>query len=214
MRVTGARDRAATLLDGRYALDEQIGAGGYCEVWRATDAVLTRPVAVKLLHAGYACQPEAQTRFKAEALHAGALSHKNIARVYDYGEPARGQPYLVMELIDGPSLATVLAGGPLDAVLTMEIVAQIAAGLQSAHSAGLIHRGAVGVVGLAALGCSLTLTVTGYRHRRGQARLRPKPLVPVMVTARYPARERAFCPVPGPPRSPSPARGQHLPTPR
>jgi len=131
---------AATLLDSRYLLDEEIGAGGSCEVWRATDCVLTRPVAVKLLHPAYARQPEALARFKAEARHAGALSHDNIARVYDYGEPEHGQPYLVMELIDGPSLDTVLAGGPLDAARTMDIVAQVAAGLQAAHSAGLIHR--------------------------------------------------------------------------
>ena len=80
---------------------------------------LDRPVAVKLLYSGYAHQPEARARFKAEARHAGALSHTNIARVYDYGEPARAQSYLVMELIEGPSLA-VLAGGPLDAARAME----------------------------------------------------------------------------------------------
>jgi eukaryotic-like serine/threonine-protein kinase len=131
---------AATLLDGRYWLDEGIGAGGFCEVWRATDTVLTRPVAVKLLHGGYADEPGARARFKAEARHAGALSHENVARVYDYGEPAGGQPYLVMELIEGPSLAGVLAGGPLGAARTMDVVAQVAAGLQAAHSAGLIRR--------------------------------------------------------------------------
>jgi eukaryotic-like serine/threonine-protein kinase len=131
---------AATLLDDRYSLDEQIGAGGFCEVWRGTDTVLTRPVAVKLLHAGYAHQPDARARFKAEARHAGALSHQNIARVYDYGEPAGGRPYLVMELIEGPSLASVLAGGPLPAARTLDAVAQVAAGLQTAHSAGLVHR--------------------------------------------------------------------------
>jgi hypothetical protein len=131
---------AATLLDSRYLLDEEIGAGGACAVWRATDCVLTRPVAIKLLHPAYARQPDALARFKAEAQHAGALSHDNIARVYDYGEPEHGQPYLVMELIDGPSLDAVLADGPLGAVRTMDIVAQAAAGLQAAHSAGLIHR--------------------------------------------------------------------------
>jgi eukaryotic-like serine/threonine-protein kinase len=131
---------AATLLDGRYCLEEEIGAGGFCEVWRGTDTALTRPVAVKLLQAGYAHQPEARARFKAEARHAGGLSHQNIARVYDYGEPARGRPYLVMELIEGPSLARVLASGPLDAARTMDVVAQVAAGLQAAHSAGLVHR--------------------------------------------------------------------------
>ena len=130
----------ATLLAGRYVLDEPVGAGGYCEVWRATDTVLTRQVAVKLLHAGYASQGEALARFKAEARHAGALSHENIARVYDYGEPADGQSYLVMELVDGPSLADVLARGPLGAGRTMDTVAQVAAGLQAAHTAGLIHR--------------------------------------------------------------------------
>ncbi len=131
---------ASTLLDDRYLLDEEIGSGGFCEVWRATDSVLTRPVAVKLLHAAFAHQPEAQARFKAEARHAGALSHENVARVYDYGEPEPGQSYLVMELIEGPCLATVLADGPLDAARTMDIVAQVAAGLQAAHSAGLVHR--------------------------------------------------------------------------
>jgi len=130
----------ATLLAGRYVLDEPIGAGGYCEVWRATDTVLARQVAVKLLHAGYASQGEALARFKAEARHAGALSHENIARVYDYGEPADGPSYLVMELVDGPSLADVLARGPLGVRPTMDMVAQVGAGLQAAHTAGLIHR--------------------------------------------------------------------------
>ena len=87
--------------------------GGSCEVWRATDPVLTRQVAVKLLHPGYARQPEALARFKAEALHAGALSHQSIARVPTTGT-SRHAPYLVMELVDGPSLADVLAGGALD----------------------------------------------------------------------------------------------------
>jgi eukaryotic-like serine/threonine-protein kinase len=84
---------ASTFLSGRYVLDERIGVGGYCEVWRATDTVLTRPVAVKLLHAGYAQPGEALARFKAEARHAGALSHHNIARVYDYDEPVDGQSW-------------------------------------------------------------------------------------------------------------------------
>jgi eukaryotic-like serine/threonine-protein kinase len=128
------------LLDDRYSLDEAIGAGGFCEVWRALDTVLTRPVAVKLLHPGYAGQPDARARFKAEAQHTGALSHENIARLYDYGEPLCGQPFLVMELIEGPSLATMLASGPLDPARTMDVVAQVAAGLEAAHTARLVHR--------------------------------------------------------------------------
>jgi eukaryotic-like serine/threonine-protein kinase len=131
---------AGAVLDGRYELDEQVGAGGYGEVWRAVDSVLSRPVAVKLLYPGAAGQPGALARFQAEARHAGALSHQNIARVYDYGEPADGSPYLVMELVDGPCLSDVLASGPLDTARTMDIVAQTAAGLQAAHAAGLVHR--------------------------------------------------------------------------
>jgi eukaryotic-like serine/threonine-protein kinase len=132
---------AGIRLAGRYQLDEPVGNGWFSEVWRATDAALSRPVAVKLLHPAYAQQPEALARFRAEALHAAALWHENIMHIYDYDVPAEGpQPYLVMELVDGPSLAGVLAGGPLDAARTMDVVAQAAAGLQAAHAAGLVHR--------------------------------------------------------------------------
>jgi eukaryotic-like serine/threonine-protein kinase len=129
-----------SLLAGRYQLHEPIGTGWFSEVWRATDAALSRPVAVKLLHPAYAQQPEALARFRAEAMHTAALWHENITHIYDYDEPAEGpQPYLVMELVEGPSLAGVLADGPLDAVRTMDVVAQAAAGLQAAHAKGLVH---------------------------------------------------------------------------
>ena len=134
-------DSGAHLLDGRYRLESRIAAGGFGEVWRAADTVLARPVAIKLLHAGLTGQPEILDRFRAEARNAGALSHENIARVYDYGEPDPPRPpFLVMELIEGPSLATVLVRGPLEAARTLDIVAQVAAGLQAAHQAGLVHR--------------------------------------------------------------------------
>ena len=98
------------LLAGRYQLDEPIGTGWFSEVWRATDAALSRRVAVKLLHPAYAQEPEALARFRAQARHAAAVWHENITHIYDYDEPAEGpQPYLVMELVDGPSLAGVLA---------------------------------------------------------------------------------------------------------
>jgi hypothetical protein len=129
------------LLSGRYELDERIGAGGHSEVWRAADLALARMVAVKLLYAGFAQQPDAVARFRDEARHAGRLSQENIARVYDYVEPdAPYPPFLVMELVDGPSLAGVLLGGPLDPARTAQVIAQAAAGLQAAHEAGLIHR--------------------------------------------------------------------------
>ena len=132
---------SSVLLARRYQLDGRIAAGGFGEVWRGTDVVLGRPVAVKLLHPGYTQHPETLARFRAEARHAGALAHEGIARVYDYGEPDLPYPpFLVMELVDGPSLAEVLAEGAMDPVRTMDIVAQAAAGLQAAHRAGLVHR--------------------------------------------------------------------------
>jgi eukaryotic-like serine/threonine-protein kinase len=129
------------LLADRYRLQSQIAAGGVGEVWRAEDTLLMRPVAVKLLRAEYAGHTETLTRFRAEARHAGALSHPAIARVYDYGDPVPPLPaFLVMELVDGPSLAAVLRAAPLGAAQTMDVVAQVAAGLQTAHTAGLVHR--------------------------------------------------------------------------
>ena len=136
---------ATVVLAGRYRLDSRIAVGGMGEVWRGTDGVLGRPVAVKLLRAEYAQYPETLARFRSEGRHAGSLSHSAIARVYDYGEDAAGASgpklaFLVMELVDGPSLTEVLGRGPLAPRQAMDIVAQAAAGLDAAHRAGLVHR--------------------------------------------------------------------------
>ena len=99
----------------------------------------SRPVAVKLLHPAYARRPEpwpgsGQRRGTPRPVD------ENIAHIYDYDEPTEGpQPYLVMELVDGPSVAGVLADGPLDAARTIDVVAQPAAGLQAAHAMDLAH---------------------------------------------------------------------------
>jgi eukaryotic-like serine/threonine-protein kinase len=132
---------ASAVLADRYRLEGPVARGGVGEVWRATDLVLGRPVAVKLLRAEYTQHPEVLARFRAEARHAGSVSHPGIAQVYDYGEDdAAVSPYLVMELVDGPSLARVLAAGPLAPARAMDVLAQAAAGLQAAHAAGLVHR--------------------------------------------------------------------------
>jgi len=111
------------------------------EVWRARDLALGRAVAVKLLRPGFAGSKEDCARFRAEARHAGSLSHPGIARVYDYREEdPPDPPYLVMELVDGPSVARLLENGPMDAALTMGLIAQAAAALQAAHATGLVHR--------------------------------------------------------------------------
>ncbi len=129
------------MLAGRYRLEARIAVGGVGDVWRATDLVLARPVAVKLLRPEYAQHPETLARFEAEARHAASLTHPGIAQVYDYGEAGAAEsPYLVMELVDGPSLAEVLAAGPLQPCYAMDVLAQAAAGLTAAHAAGLVHR--------------------------------------------------------------------------
>ena len=101
------------MLAGRYRLESLVAAGGVGEVWRGRDEVLGRAVAVKLLRAEYTSHPETLGRFRAEARHAAAVAHPGVAQVYDYGEDAR--PYLVMELVEGPSLAEVVARGPVPA---------------------------------------------------------------------------------------------------
>jgi eukaryotic-like serine/threonine-protein kinase len=129
------------LLGGRYRIEGRIAAGGMGEVWRASDLMLERGVAVKLLHPEYTRDEECLARFQAEARYAGSLSHPNIAQVYDYKDATPpALPYLVMELVDGPSLAALLAEGPLDPARTVRVIAQAAGGLQAAHAVGLVHR--------------------------------------------------------------------------
>src|SRR6266536_3327127 len=157
---------------GRVLLAGRIGAGGYGEVWRGTDAVLARPVAIKLLLAGHAQHAETLARFRAEARHAGALAHEGIARVYDYGEPDPPHPpFLVMELVDGPSIAGVLAGGGMEPAQAMDIVAQTAAGLHAAHLAGLVHRDIKPGNLLLSRGGIVKITDFGVSHATGSAPL-------------------------------------------
>src|SRR5215469_1819586 len=156
------------LLAGRYRLDSPIASGGVGEVWRAFDLVLDRPVAVKVLRSEYAGQRQALDRFRAEARHAGSVSHPAIAQVYDYGEdPEVRAPFLVMELVDGPSLADLLAEGPLDPATTMDVLAQAAAGLQAAHAAGLVHRDVKPGNLLIGAGGQVKITDFGIAHAAG-----------------------------------------------
>jgi hypothetical protein len=128
-------------LAGRYRLDELIGWGAAGQVWRALDLLLERNVAVKLLRPDAAGDQEARARFRAEARNASRLSHPGVAQVYDYGEDGSPDlPFLVMELVDGPSLAEVLVAGPLGPGPTMDLIAQVGDGLHAAHSGGLVHR--------------------------------------------------------------------------
>jgi eukaryotic-like serine/threonine-protein kinase len=161
----------SVLLAGRYRLESRIAVGGVGEVWRGTDEVLGRPVAVKLLRAEHAQHPGTVARFRSEARHAGSLSHPGIAQVYDYGEGfgESGVPYLVMELVDGPSLAGVLDRGPLDPGRAMDVVAQAAAGLHAAHRTGLVHRDVKPGNLLLGPGGQVKITDFGIAHAAGSA---------------------------------------------
>ncbi|GAB2566027.1 hypothetical protein Aab01nite_46780 [Paractinoplanes abujensis] len=130
------------ILGDRYRLDDRIAAGGMGEVWRATDTVLGRDVAVKTLHADRAGDPGFQERFRHEARSMAALHHPGVADVYDFGETAGGaDAYIVMARIDGQPLNERIAEkGRLTAAETMSVVAQAARALEAAHEAGIVHR--------------------------------------------------------------------------
>src|SRR6266540_2408047 len=134
------------MLAGRYRLVRRLASGGMGQVWRANDEILGRPVAVKLLRSEYAEDPEFVDRFRAEARRTAALSHPGIASVFDYGETgdtdAEGTTaYLVMELVEGEPLSVLLAReGRLSAAHTLNVLAQSALALDSAHQAGVVHR--------------------------------------------------------------------------
>src|SRR5262245_10308054 len=134
---------AGTRLADRYVLLDRIGDGGMGSVWRATDAVLDRPVAIKVLAALLSDDAEFRQRFRREARAAARLDHPSITQVYDYGEidrPGGVLQFLVMELLHGTTLASRLERGPLPAAEVAGIGAQVADALASAHRSGVVHR--------------------------------------------------------------------------
>ena len=134
------RPTSGVTFGGRYQLSSRVAIGGMGEVWQATDLVIGRTVAIKILKDEYLGDPGFLERFRAEARHAALVNHEGIANVFDYGEED-GSAYLVMELVPGEALSTILERErvlPTDKVL--DIVAQTASALQAAHQAGLVHR--------------------------------------------------------------------------
>jgi serine/threonine-protein kinase len=134
------RPTSGLTFGGRYQLGNRIAIGGMGEVWQATDLVIGRTVAIKILKDEYLGDPGFLERFRAEARHAALVNHEGIANVFDYGEED-GSAFLVMELVPGEALSSILEREhvlPTDKVL--DIVAQTASALQAAHQAGLVHR--------------------------------------------------------------------------
>ncbi|RBY93622.1 serine/threonine protein kinase [Blastococcus sp. TF02-8] len=135
-----------SLLAGRYEITAPIATGGMGEVWKARDRVLDRIVAAKVLKTEYTNDPSFLARFRNEARHTAALSHPNIASVYDYGETTDDSglqtlDFLVMEFVEGQPLVTILhEEGRLPVDWTLHVLSQSADGLSAAHRAGVVHR--------------------------------------------------------------------------
>jgi beta-lactam-binding protein with PASTA domain len=132
------RLQEGVVLDGRYTLEHRLGAGGMADVWRAEDAELGRPVALKVLHENFARDTEFVERFRREASAAAGLHHPNLVGVFDRGE-VEDTYYIAMEYVDGSSLRDLIGRG-ITIEEAIEVTRQVLAGAQFAHSRGVVHR--------------------------------------------------------------------------
>jgi Tol biopolymer transport system component len=124
---------------GAYEILTRLGAGGMGEVYRARDPRLNRDVAIKMLHASVAGDPERLQRFTAEAQAVAALNHPNVLTVYEVGAH-EGHPFMATELLEGETLRARLAAGPMPVSKAIDYARQTAAGLAAAHARGITHR--------------------------------------------------------------------------
>ncbi len=124
---------------GTYEIVALIGAGGMGEVYRARDGKLTRDVALKILPPLFARDPERLARFTREANLLATLNHPNIAAIYGF-EPSEHSPALVLEMVEGPTLADRIERGPIPLEDALPIARQIAEALEAAHAQGIVHR--------------------------------------------------------------------------
>src|SRR5450755_1595324 len=124
---------------GPYEILSPIGAGGMGEVYQARDTRLERTVAVKVLPSHLSSSPEVRQRFEREARMISQLSHPHICALYDVGREG-DVDYLVMELLEGETLADRLAGGPLSLEQVLRFGGEIAGALDRAHRQGIVHR--------------------------------------------------------------------------
>jgi len=128
------------ILGGRYRLRRELARGGMAAVWEAEDKVLTRRVAIKVLHPHLAGDDGFRTRFRREAVAAAKLAHPHIVTTYDTGRDG-DFAYIVMELVEGTTIARLLKSqGPLPVARAIDVAAQVADALACAHSHGVVHR--------------------------------------------------------------------------
>lgn len=123
-----------------YRIVEKLGEGGMGSVYAAEDTHLGRRVAIKFPHGASADEQRYRARFLREARAVSGLSHPHIATLYDYGETADGQPFIVMELVKGVTLNHLLSSGQLTMLRAVEIIRDVAEALAEAHHQGIIHR--------------------------------------------------------------------------
>ena len=124
---------------GRYELDSRIAIGGMGEVWEANDHVIGRTVAIKILKDEYMGDPGFLERFRAEARHAALVNHEGIASVFDYGEED-GSAFLVMELVEGDTVAELLRQGRVSTERALDWLIAITDALATAHARKILHR--------------------------------------------------------------------------
>jgi serine/threonine-protein kinase len=180
---------ASGILSGRYEIGERLGSGGMSSVHQATDLILERTVAVKILAEHLSDDERFVERFRREALAVAKLIHPNIVQVYDTGID-EGRHYIVMEYVQGRSGAQILQRhGPLDGETTAEIGAQACAGLDYAHRRGIIHRdvkpGNLMVTGGPAGGGEMTIKLTDFGIARAVEQTRITQVGSVVGTAAY-----------------------------
>jgi serine/threonine protein kinase len=129
-----------SVIDGKYALIRELGSGGSGTVYEAEQLSVGKRVALKTLNQGVATDPEFRARFDAEARAAARIAHANVVDVLDLGVTPDGTPYFVMELLEGETLASLVAArGPLPPRYACELLLQLLAGLAAAHRKGIVH---------------------------------------------------------------------------
>ena len=125
---------------GKYAMVRVLGRGAMGVVYLAHDTVLERDVALKVMVAGIANDPELKQRFEREARAVAKMTHPSIVTVFDLGNHTDGSPYIAMELLKGQDLAHAMRQGPMTLDRIVAIIARVLAGLNCAHQAGIVHR--------------------------------------------------------------------------
>ncbi|MBK9070891.1 MAG: protein kinase [Myxococcales bacterium] len=138
--ATPSDPRLGSVIDGRYTLVRRLGAGGTGVVYEAEQRAMGRRVAVKMLNAVAADDPEWVQRFRDEAMTSARLVHPNTIRVYDVGQTSDGALFMVMELLEGHSVRHMLREGAFAAPRVLKILLQACASLAEAHGLGIIHR--------------------------------------------------------------------------